>query len=549
MAYDMPAYEFNEQEDLKRYGCLILGSTWYPPPWVPAFVDLWFSYGQYGMQYGPEMISEPTGKGWVWRINGGAFFLTVNRTTEEERKAREPIWRERMTEVVNNPWFWLQHRDNLKALLEPLAAFDPEQANDIDLTSHFLDCWHSTKPQAEFHFRSMYGIGQGHNLFRTMCPEVTGIKVTDPKYATLMTGYDNEIFRANRELAELASRALEMKLGDNLKLPDEQVIPAMEQSESGRKWLEGLRDYLRRRGFRKRRALEIATPTWLEKPSLAIAELKRMAAIGGVDAPGLQRERLAKERKETEREVLAMVPQDQREWFEKLLQCTQAAHVYSEEHQYWCEDLQFSLVRRAVIELGKRFVQAGVMDHHEDVLYLQHGEMLDGAITRQKSNLRPLVKRRKEEYDGYLKLIEQMPPFLGDPSTIPEMVVADSVFCVVAAPQVAQPEEVGAALVGAAGAPGVAEGIAHVIMTDEQMDEIQPGEILVSPYTSPTWTPLFGIIKAAVTDGGGYLAHAAIVGREYGIPAVVGTQMATKTIKTGQRIRVDGNLLQVHILE
>jgi len=183
------------------------------------------------------------------------------------------------------------------------------------------------------------------------------------------------------------------------------------------------------------------------------------------------------------------------------------------------------------------------------VLYLQHGEILDGAITRQKSNLRQITKKRKQEYGGYLKLTDKMPFFLGDPSVLPELVVADSVFCVVAVPQVARPEEVGATLVGAAGAPGVVEGIARVIMTDEQWDEVQPGEILVSPYTSPTWTPLFGIIKAAVTDGGGYLAHAAIVGREYGIPAVVGTMEATRKIKTGQRIRVDGNLLRVYVLE
>lgn len=549
MPYDMPAYEFNEEEDIKRYGFFVLGSTWYPPPWVPAFVDLWYSYGQYGMQYGPEMICEPTGKGWVWRDKEGAFFLTVNLTTDEERKAREPIWRERMTKVVDDPWFWLKLRDELKVVLERFAAVDPEKMSDIDLASHFMDVWHSTKQQAEFHFRPMYALGQGHNLFRTMCPELTGIQVTDPKYATLMSGFDNEILRSNKELAELARRALEMKLEHNLKLPDEEVIPAMEQSDAGRKWLEGFWDYLKRRGLRKRRGLEIATPTWQEKPSLAIDELKRMAAIGGVDAPGMKREELAKQREEAEREVLAMVPPDQREWFEKLMRCTQGSHVFSEEHQYWCEDFQFSLVRRATIALGKKFVEAGVIDHYEDVLYLQHGEILDGSITKQKSNLRQVVKKRKEEYDRYLKVTDETPMFLGDPSILPKMIASDATFCVTAVPQVAKPEEVGATLVGGAGAPGVVEGVARVIMTDAQWDEVQPGEILVSPYTSPTWTPLFGIIKAAVTDGGGYLAHAAIVGREYGIPAVVGTQEATRKIKTGQRIRVDGNLLRVYVIE
>jgi len=323
----------------------------------------------------------------------------------------------------------------------------------------------------------------------------------------------------------------------------------MEQSDAGEKWLEGFQDYLKVRGLRKRRALEIATPTWQEKPSLAIAELKRMAAIGGVDAPGMKREELAKKREEAEREVLAMVPQEQREWFEKLLRCTQAAMVFSEDHQYFCEDLQFSLVRRAATALGKKFVNAGIMDQYEDVIYLLHNEILDASIAKVKSNVRKIVNRRKEEYDGYLKIAGEAPLFLGDPSKLPELVMSDSVFCTIIAPQVARPEDVGATLVGACGAPGVAEGIARVIVTDEHMDEVQPGEILVSPYTSPTWTPLFGIIRAVVTDGGGYLAHAAIVGREYGIPAVVGTQEATRKIKTGQKLKVDGNLLRVYVLE
>jgi pyruvate,water dikinase len=102
---------------------------------------------------------------------------------------------------------------------------------------------------------------------------------------------------------------------------------------------------------------------------------------------------------------------------------------------------------------------------------------------------------------------------------------------------------------GFAASPGVAEGPARVIFSADGINEIQQGEILVAPLTAPSWAPIFGKIGATVTDTGGMMSHAAIVCREYGLPAVTGTGFATANIKTGQRIRVDGSNGTVTILE
>jgi pyruvate,water dikinase len=104
-------------------------------------------------------------------------------------------------------------------------------------------------------------------------------------------------------------------------------------------------------------------------------------------------------------------------------------------------------------------------------------------------------------------------------------------------------------LTGFAGSPGIAEGRARVVLRPDQLDTVQEGEILVSPVTSPSWTPVFGRIRGAVSDIGGIMCHAAIVSREYGLPAVVGTGFGTSTIKTGQLIRVDGDAGTVTILD
>jgi pyruvate,water dikinase len=102
---------------------------------------------------------------------------------------------------------------------------------------------------------------------------------------------------------------------------------------------------------------------------------------------------------------------------------------------------------------------------------------------------------------------------------------------------------------GIAGSAGVVEGPARVILDVEQLDDLQDGEILVAPFTSTSWTPVFGRIAAAVTDAGGVMCHAAIVAREYGLPAVLGTGSATKQIATGDRIRVDAGNGVVTIIE
>ena len=109
--------------------------------------------------------------------------------------------------------------------------------------------------------------------------------------------------------------------------------------------------------------------------------------------------------------------------------------------------------------------------------------------------------------------------------------------------------EASTSFAGFAASPGVAEGRARVILHVDQLDEIEEGEILVAPTTATSWTPVFGKIAAAVPDVGGIMCHAAIVAREYGLPAVVGTGTATKRIRTGDRLRVDGGAGTVTILE
>jgi pyruvate, water dikinase len=119
---------------------------------------------------------------------------------------------------------------------------------------------------------------------------------------------------------------------------------------------------------------------------------------------------------------------------------------------------------------------------------------------------------------------------------------------VVGSMPVARPE-LKADLFGVCGSPGVAEGMVKVVWTEAELSKIEKGDILVAPTTSPSWTPVFNILSGVIVDRGASLSHAAIVGREYGIPVVMNTFTGTNVLKDGMKVRVDANMGAIYILD
>ncbi len=213
-------------------------------------------------------------------------------------------------------------------------------------------------------------------------------------------------------------------------------------------------------------------------------------------------------------------------------------------------------------EVGDRFVEGGFLDDREDVFYLNRHEVAQaladlvatwatGGRSRGAVYWRREVADRKRILDvlrawSPLPALGPVPAEITEPFTVMLWgVTTERVREWLGAAGVRAEDEIR----GYAGSPGVAEGVARVILSASQLSEVQPGEILVCPITAPSWGPVFNRIAAAVSDIGGIMSHAAIVSREYGLPAVVGTGDATKRIRTGDRIRVDGNTGVVKILQ
>jgi len=403
----------------------------------------------------------------------------------------------------------------------------------------------------------MYSAYTAWLLLENLCKERWGITDSSPEFQKMMIGFDNKSFQVDKGLWQLAQEAMKRGLADIfMTTVDREVIPKLEQTEAGREWLKDLREFLEEDGWRMERLCEVNEPTWIEDPTPAIANIKAFIARGGSFVLDEARERAAKEREEAVAALMQRVPEGEKELFLSLIRLAQKAGIFSEEHGYYCELYIHSLLRRALLAIGRRWVRAGTIDKVDDIFFFSKEEIEAHIFAPEFYDLRYIAERRRKEWGSWLKIPPTEIPIVSTTWDTPEESLINDVMASgdVVALKIVIGElpdvrpELKADVYGTRGSHGVAEGVARVVMSPEQIHEIQPGDILVAPTTSPTWTPVFGIIKGVVVDMGGMLCHAAVVGREYGIPAVVNTFEATKKIKTGDLIRVNGSEGTVYIL-
>jgi len=548
--YGYSQFEFDEENDVKSYGAWFCDVAHGTPPWKPLYIlQSWLWPGYRSIQRSYEKLSVPTSKGWDIRLKDGYPYPSVMLTTPEEAKERAVAFREKIRPFIeDSASLWDESKMDLLQTYEGLKkkhrldSYESiKKLSNIELLELLEDYTVVNTKQWDVHMDFFVPVFYLFGLFEQMCRDLLGTDHSSPLFAKVMAGFDSSAFKFNREVWQLGKRVIELGLGELFSQTgdDEVLLSQLGASDAGNKWLGEYHGFLEVYGWRCDRMLDWSTPSWLEKPGLGIPAIKMAVATGGASTIDAKREQAEKERKEAEKELLAEVPIDQRDWFESLMRAAQVAGYWSEDHNYYCDLYAAALGRWITREIGRRFAEAGVVDDPEDVYFLILTDIYRALIPMGKVKLQGRVDERRKEWEGYLHIQPQM--LLGDPAAMQEMVKKDPVMIAAfALPNVR--EELKADLYGGGSAPGVAEGVARVIMTEKELGELLPGEILVAPGTSSQWTPAFEIIKGIVTDGGGALSHAVIVAREYGIPAVTGCQQATRKIKTGDKVRVDGDL-------
>jgi phosphohistidine swiveling domain-containing protein len=401
----------------------------------------------------------------------------------------------------------------------------------------------------------MYGVYTAFILFENVCKDTLGIDDTNPTFHKLLRGFDNKVFQVDKALWQFAQKAGEAGISDIiLNQKADEALSALRENEAGKKWLAELQELLDEDGWRMQRMAEINMPSWVEDPAPAIASVKYFLKKGGEFDLDEERKNLAREREETAKEVIEKIPEDQRTWFQALLGLAQRAGSFSEEHNHYLDLYTHALMRRSCLAIGKKMAAAGAVDDPEDTFFLMPDEIRAVAIVPNGFNYRPIVDRRRQEWEGWCKT-ENPPAILKEGFTMDDAMGVlvqsnDPIALKVVVGSMPVPDpELNADLYGICGSAGVAEGPARVILDEAQLDEVQPGDILVAISTAPSWTPVFGLLKGVVVDRGASLSHSAIVSREYGIPCVINVFEGTKKITTGQRIRVDGDKGVVYILD
>lgn len=284
-------------------------------------------------------------------------------------------------------------------------------------------------------------------------------------------------------------------------------------------------------GWRAQHWGDFHHPTWAESPWIPLKLIARMAegSPAGI-ADGAAARRAA---------ALAVIEDrldaKDRGIFRRMVEATQNHVTVSEDRARW----QLSLVgvmRLPALALGRKLVEAGALEQADDVVFL-HWDDAQRAAATPGSWVADRAAEGREEFVRWQQLTP--PPFVGTPPDLsalpPELVTVARYFSGMGTPKFDA-----SSITGIAASPGRHTARARIIGTPDEAERLEPGDVLVCVTTSPSWTALFSIAGAIVTDTGGVMSHSAICAREFGIPCVTGTQVATKVIPDGATVTVDG---------
>ena len=527
----------------------------------------------------------PTTLGIDHRIINGRVYIGGNAVTDPAEIARRSEEFQKRAFYYYENWerLYAQWREKMLKLISDAQALPSPQLPELEPLEHvhagrgvaanhaLLDIYQKT---LEGYFRMWHHhfefllLGYGaYMTFFAFCKKAFP-EITDQTIARMVAGIDAEIFRPDEELRRLARRAVELGVDSSFRdgvRPEDTIRTLEHAGESGRQWLaelaesrdpwfninvgDGFYHYHR---------------SWNDDLSMPFAGLPDyMRRVR--DGESLERpvEKLKAERRqliEDYRELLNT--EEERAAYDQMISLAHRVFPYVEGHKFYCEHWYTNLFFNKIRQFGALLAGHGFFPGAEDVFHLTHYELesaiIDlmnawstGSAPRGPAHWPAIVAERRAAIAEWAK--HDTPPALGP---VPDVIDDPAIVMLWGITREsldtwlrADDDADGNELRGFAASSGVAEGPARVVRSVEEIARLQKGDILVCQVTNPTWAPVFQKIAGAVSDIGGSMSHAAIVAREYALPAVVGTGTATSRIRDGQRIRVDGGRGVVTILQ
>ena len=339
-----------------------------------------------------------------------------------------------------------------------------------------------------------------------------------------------DVADAIRHYPEVIDYLSRMQFG----IKDDNFLDELPRFNGGEETRNAINSFLSKYGMRCAGEIDITKPRWSEKPAILVPII--LSNIKNFE-PGAgkrkfeqgQQEALKKEKEILDR--LALLPDGEQKASEtkQMIDLIRNFIGYREYPKYDIVSRYF-IYKQALLKEAEQLVRASVLHEKEDIYYLSFEELHEVVCTNKLDY--QVISQRKEDFKVYEKL------------TPPRVITSEGE--IIAGKYKVENFPAGA-IAGLAVSSGVTEGRARVIVNMEDAD-IEKGDILVTSFTDPSWTPLFVSIKGLITEVGGLMTHGAVIAREYGLPAVIGVENATRLIKDGQRIRVNGTDGYVEIL-
>ena len=528
-----------------------------------------------------RFFAVPPAMGIDYRIINGYVYISGNAVTDPELIAQRAEYFQRRAGYYFEHWEeiygkWKQKMEALIAEITDLPVpelpeYEPDEVTtDDDRNTAFVeiqDAYNRTLRCCDLmwqHHFELLLLGYGaYVAFSDFC-KTSLPDIPEQHIAQMVAGIDVLLFRPSTELRRMAKLAIDSGIDGAFQegRSPEEIDSELEQSEGGRAWLEELEKV-------KDPWFNMATGdglyhyyrNWYDDPTIPYASVTgHIRALTEGEEVERPTEAIERERERLAEEYSALLDEQTRTTFNELLGLSRMVFPYVEEHKFYCDYWFLTRFWNKVREFGALLAKHGFLEDAEDIFQLGRHEVAmafdellltwaTGGVPRGPSYWPAIAARRKA-------LLERLadwtpPPAIGatpeaitDPMSIMLWgVTTERVH------EWAHAEEGGGRITGAPASPGVVEGVARVVIDVEEIATVRDGDVLVCPITSPAWAPIFSNVRAVVTDIGGVMSHAAIVCREYGLPAVVGTGRATSEIATGQTVRVDGSNGVVTILD
>ena len=323
------------------------------------------------------------------------------------------------------------------------------------------------------------------------------------------------------------------------------VLRNLQNSERGRRLIsERIEPYLDEFGYKAIWSHEFAFPTWKENPAPVIEVVR-----GYVETDYDYSRTINAVREDLNKAISELMddvpPGEGRDKLQTALDLSLRMNPLTPDHHFYIDQGTNARLRIILIAIGKKLAQAGLLDDPEDVMYLRYNELRLLMTNVSAVDARTLVSQRRDEREDAYHIRPR--EWAG---TATETALAFPYNSLWGFPEkfYREPPKKTGEIKGLAASPGVVDGTARHVSSIEEFNQVKEGEILVCRMTNPAWVVLFTKIVGLVTDAGGVTSHPAVVSREFGIPAVVGTSNATERIKTGDRVRVNGSTGVVEVL-